>query len=274
MIDELPHLQTSFVFGDAFGIDIQNPDKHSLELIQNTALALRSWRKGPFRIGELFIDSEWKSFIKYDLLRPHFNLNGKTVADIGCNNGYYLFRMLEDEPKKLTGFDPTALFWCQFDFINHFVKSDISYELLGVEDLGSYGEKFDVIFCLGVLYHRSDPLGCLKSLCGALEKNGELFLDTFMIDGDENIALYPKESYSKISNVHFIPTISTLQNWCGRAGFKDFELLAIKPTDTNEQRRTEWILGESLEDFLDPNDSSKTVEGYPAPKRVYVKVKR
>jgi len=27
----------------------------------------------------------------------------------------------------------------------------------------------------------------------------------------------------------------------------------------------------SLDDFRDPNDFNKTVEGYPAPKRVYVK---
>ncbi|VEB58220.1 tRNA (5-methoxyuridine) 34 synthase [Salmonella enterica subsp. enterica] len=38
-------------------------------------------------------------------------------------------------------------------------------------------------------------------------------------------------------------------------------------TTTEEQRRTEWMVTESLADFLDPNDRSKTVEGYPAPQR-------
>ena len=42
-------------------------------------------------------------------------------------------------------------------------------------------------------------------------------------------------------------------------------------TELNEQRKTEWIDTQSLEDFLDPNDPQKTVEGYPAPKRVYIK---
>ncbi|MDR2636039.1 MAG: tRNA 5-methoxyuridine(34)/uridine 5-oxyacetic acid(34) synthase CmoB [Campylobacteraceae bacterium] len=273
MIDELPSFETSMTFGDTFTVDIKNISKADEQQIKDAALSLRSWRKGPFQIGNLFIDTEWKSFIKYNLLRPHFNLSGKKAADIGCNNGYYLFKMLEDSPKKLVGFDPTPLFWCQFDFINRLAKTDIVYELLGVEDLADYGEKFDVIFCLGVLYHRSDPIECLKSLKSALEKNGELFLDTFMIDGDEDIVLSPKKSYSKISNVYFIPTVNALKNWCERAGFKEFELLAVKPTDTNEQRKTEWILGQSLEDFLDPKDNSKTIEGYPAPKRAYVKVK-
>ncbi|MDR0666766.1 MAG: tRNA 5-methoxyuridine(34)/uridine 5-oxyacetic acid(34) synthase CmoB, partial [Campylobacteraceae bacterium] len=262
------------VFNDTFTLSLPDISSQNADMIKNCALALRSWRKGPFQVGNLFIDAEWKSFMKYNILRPHFNLKDKKVADIGCNNGYYLFKMLEYKPKKLVGFDPTPLFWCQFDFINHFAKTDIIYELLGVEDLTDYGEKFDVIFCLGVLYHRSDPIGCLKSLFNGLTKEGELFLDTFMIDSGGDMVLCPKNSYSKISNVYFIPTVGALKNWCERAGFKSFEALEIKPTDANEQRKTEWILGQSLEDFLDPDDNSKTIEGYPAPKRVYVKIKK
>jgi len=240
--------------------------------IYETAKFLMPWRKGPFLIGETYIDSEWQSNIKYNLLRPYFNLKDKRVADIGCNNGYYMFRMLEDEPKKLVGFDPAPLYKTQFDFINHFIKSDIVYELLGVEHLAFYEEKFDTIFCLGVLYHRSDPVAMLKQLYKGLDKTGEVILDTFYIEGDEEMALCPESSYSKIPNVYFVPTINTLKNWCFRAGFNEFEVLHISVTQANEQRKTEWIEGQSLEDFLDPEDTTKTVEGYPAPARVYVKL--
>jgi len=240
--------------------------------IYDIAKKLMPWRKGPFQIGELFIDTEWKSYIKYNLLRPHFNLKGKRVADVGCNNGYYMFRMQEDDPKLLVGFDPSPLYKTQFDFINRFVKSDIVYELLGVEHLEFYEEKFDTIFCLGVLYHRSDPVAMLKSLYRGLDKQGEVILDTFYIDGEEEMALCPKSSYSKIPNIYFVPTISALKNWCLRAGFISFEVLETSVTDAQEQRKTEWIEGQSLEDFLDPKDNSKTIEGYPAPQRVYVKL--
>jgi len=242
------------------------------EKIRSVAKELMPWRKGPFQIGETFIDAEWKSYIKYNLLRPHFDLKGKKVADIGCNNGYYMFRMQEDEPALLVGFDPSPLYKTQFDFINHFVKSEIVYELLGVEHLEFYDEKFDTIFCLGVLYHRSDPVAMLKSLYKGLEKKGEVILDTFYIDGDEEMALCPESSYSKIPNIYFVPTIKALKNWCMRAGFTAFELLETSVTDAGEQRKTEWIEGQSLEDFLDENDKSKTVEGYPAPQRVYVRL--
>ena len=243
-------------------------EKHVYEV----AKMMMPWRKGPFEVCGTFIDTEWKSNIKYNLLRKHFNLKDKKVADIGCNNGYYLFRMQEDAPKFLVGFDPSALYKTQFDFINHFVKSDIVYELLGVEHLEFYEEKFDVIFCLGVLYHRSDPVAMLKSLFKGLENGGEVILDTFYIEGEGEMCLCPESSYSKIPNIYFVPTIGALKNWCNRAGFEGFEVLETSVTDANEQRKTSWIEGQSLEDFLDPNDSSKTVEGYPAPARVYVKL--
>ncbi len=78
--------------------------------IKDIAKTMMPWRKGPFEIFGTFIDTEWQSNIKYNLLRKHFNLKDKRVADIGCNNGYYLFRMQEDKPKSLVGFDPSPLY--------------------------------------------------------------------------------------------------------------------------------------------------------------------
>ncbi|MEV9498824.1 tRNA 5-methoxyuridine(34)/uridine 5-oxyacetic acid(34) synthase CmoB [Aliarcobacter butzleri] len=262
-------------YGDWFSIGNRaDLGDEEYEIIVQTAKKLIPWRKGPFKIFDLEIDSEWQSNIKYNLIRPYFNLKDKVVADIGCNNGYYMFRMLEDKPKRLIGFDPSPLTLHQFEFINHFVKSDIVYEMLGVEHLEFYNHKFDFIFMLGVLYHRPDPVGTLKSLARGLNSKGEILIDTFMIDGDDEICLTPNKRYSKIPNIYFIPTIPALKNWLERAGFENIEVLATTITTSQEQRKTPWSFDESLEDFLDPTDSSKTVEGYPAPKRVYVKARK
>ena len=262
-------------YGDWFSIGNRaDLSDEEYEIIVQTAKKLIPWRKGPFKIFDLEIDSEWQSNIKYNLIRPYFNLKDKVVADIGCNNGYYMFRMLEDKPKRLIGFDPSPLTLHQFEFVNHFVKSDIVYEMLGVEHLEFYNHKFDFIFMLGVLYHRPDPVGTLKSLARGLNSKGEILIDTFMIDGEEEICLTPNKRYSKIPNIYFIPTIPALKNWLERAGFENIEVLATTVTTSEEQRKTPWSFDESLEDFLDPTDSSKTVEGYPAPKRVYVKARK
>jgi len=257
--------------GNIVDIQIAGLSEEGAIQIKESALLMKPWRKGPFKINDLFIDSEWQSQIKYNLLEPHFNLQDKIVGDIGCNNGYYLFRMLSQKPKKLIGFDPSAIYYSQFMFLDHFIKSGIVYELLGVEHVAYYEHKFDTLFCLGVLYHRSDPVAMLKSLFKGLNKGGELILDTFMIDGEEEMCLTPRDRYSKIPNIYFVPTVSALKNWCLRAGFESVEVLEIMKTDLNEQRKTEWINTQSLEDFLDPDDPEKTVEGYPAPKRVYIK---
>jgi len=262
-------------YGDWFTVGKkENLTQQEFDLIEETAKKLIPWRKGPFNLFGLEIDSEWQSNIKYNLIRPHFNLKNKVVADIGCNNGYYMFRMLEDKPKKLIGFDPSPLTLHQFEFVNHFVKSDIIYEMLGVEHLEYYNHKFDFIFMLGVLYHRPDPVGTLKSLARGLNSKGEILIDTFMIDGDEELCLTPNKRYSKIPNIYFIPTIPALENWLSRAGFENIEVIATTTTTNEEQRKTDWSFDQSLEDFLDPNDNTKTIEGYPAPKRVYMKARK
>ncbi len=274
-IKNLPHYDNVEVgLGDKVTVNISSLSDSEATQIKETALLMKPWRKGPFQINNLFIDSEWQSQIKYNLLEPHFNLKDKIVGDIGCNNGYYLFRMLSHEPTKLIGFDPSAIYYSQFQFINHFIHSNIVYELLGVEHVEFYEHKFDVLFCLGVLYHRSDPVAMLKSLFKGLNKGGELILDTFMIDGEDEMCLTPKDRYSKIPNIYFVPTVNALINWCTRAGFESVEVLETMVTEPNEQRKTEWIDTQSLEDFLDPNDPTKTVEGYPAPKRVYIKARK
>ncbi|MDD5161145.1 MAG: tRNA 5-methoxyuridine(34)/uridine 5-oxyacetic acid(34) synthase CmoB [Sulfuricurvum sp.] len=271
-LNQLPLINTTVDLGNT--VSLKTDAVVDMLELERVARLMMPWRKGPFDLFGLFIDTEWRSDLKYNFLRPHFNLQGKKVADIGCNNGYYMFRFLEDSPAKVVGFDPSALFKSQFDLINHYVKSDIVYELLGVEHLPLYEEKFDVIFCLGVLYHRSDPISMLKTLTQGLEKGGEVYLDTFIIDGDEPVALCPSESYSKITNVYFVPTLKALENWCMRAGFTSFEVLGTVLTTSDEQRKTDWIESQSLEDFLDPADSTKTVEGYPAPKRGYIRIKK
>lgn len=268
---KLSQCDTKCEINDIIKINGNVTSKFQNDILQ-TAKMLKPWRKGPFEIFDTFIDSEWQSFIKFNILKPFLNIDEKVVADIGCNNGYYLFRMLEMKAKKLVGFDPSIRTYLQFLFINKFVKSDIQFELLGVEHLPFYEHKFDTILCLGVIYHRSDPVKMLKDLKMSLNSGGEVFLDTMYLEDDGEFALVPKNTYSKMSNVHFIPTIKALQNWCEKAKFKEFEILATKDTDLSEQRKTEWIDGESLGDFLDPKDNTKTIEGYPAPKRVYVRV--
>ena len=65
----------------------------------------------------------------------------------------------------------------------------------------------------------------------------------------------------------FLPSVKMLAGWLDRLGFKDIKIADINKTSTDEQRATDWMTFHSLKNYLDPEDSSKTVEGYPAPLR-------
>lgn len=255
---------------DIISIDSTSISSNQKEQIFSLLNALKPWRKGPFNIFNKEVQSEWDSSIKFNLIKPYLNIKDKVVADIGCNNGYYMFRMLPFAPREIVGFEPSAFCKMQFDFLNHFIKSEIHFELLGIEDLAHYDKKFDFIICLGVLYHRTNPIDCLKILRNALNKNGEIIIDSIILDSPHELVLSPL-SYAKMKNVYFIPSIKALTNWLIRAGFKNIEVVATKKTDFSEQRKTEWIHGESLESFLDSKDTTKTIEGYDAPIRAYIK---
>lgn len=243
--------------------------------IYELAKALSPWRKGPFRIDNFTIESEWNSYVKFNILAPHINVEGKNVLDIGANNCYYSFKLLPFKPKSIIAIDPWPIFYLQFLFLNKFILGDtIDFRLIGMEDMANEGIKADTAFCLGVLYHRSDPIAALKEIKAALNDDGELIIDNIVLLKEGYYALCPPISYAKMSNAYFIPTIDTMRGWLLRAGFVDIELIGIKKTDFSEQRKTEWIGGLSLEGFLDPNDNDKTIEGFDAPVRAYFKCKK
>ncbi|WP_010604053.1 tRNA 5-methoxyuridine(34)/uridine 5-oxyacetic acid(34) synthase CmoB [Pseudoalteromonas maricaloris] len=226
------------------------------------------WRKGPFHLHGVHIDTEWRSDWKWDRLLPHISdLHGRNVLDIGCGSGYHLWRMRGEGAELVVGIDPSDLFLCQFQTIKHF-NPDPNVHLLplGVEQLPEL-KAFDTVFSMGVLYHRRSPIDFLAQLKSQLRKDGELVLETLVIEGDVNTVLVPTDRYAKMRNVWFIPSCDALTLWLERVGFKDIKVVNKDVTSLDEQRQTPWMETESLADFLDPNDTSKTIEGYPAPLR-------
>ena len=227
------------------------------------------WRKGPFHLYGINIDTEWRSDWKWERLIPHINnLAGKTVLDVGCNSGYHLWRMVGAGAKLAVGIDPMALYLCQFEAIRKLLGNDQRAHLLplGIEELPKLNA-FDTVFSMGVLYHRRSPLDHLFQLKDQLVDGGQLVLETLVIDGDLHKALMPGECYAQMRNVYFIPSVPTMINWLHKCGFSDVKMVDKSVTSLDEQRKTEWMTSDSLADFLDPNDSSKTIEGYPAPMR-------
>ncbi|MBS0847062.1 tRNA 5-methoxyuridine(34)/uridine 5-oxyacetic acid(34) synthase CmoB [Citrobacter sp. JGM124] len=230
---------------------------------------LMPWRKGPFSLYGVNIDTEWRSDLKWDRLLPHISsLEGRTILDVGCGSGYHLWRMIGAGAHFAVGIDPMQLFLCQFEAVRKLLGNDQRAHLLplGIEQLPELNA-FDTVFSMGVLYHRRSPLDHLWQLKNQLVPEGELVLETLVVEGDENTVLVPGERYAQMRNVYFIPSALGLKNWLEKCGFVDVRIVDSCRTTSEEQRRTSWLTTESLADFLDPYDSSKTIEGYPAPLR-------
>ncbi|MCO6553544.1 MAG: tRNA 5-methoxyuridine(34)/uridine 5-oxyacetic acid(34) synthase CmoB [Gilliamella sp.] len=227
------------------------------------------WRKGPFHLYGIDIDTEWRSDWKWERLINHIDcLEDKIVLDVGCNSGYHLWRMIGAGAKLAVGIDPMALYLCQFEAIRKLLGNDQRAHLLplGIEHLPKLNA-FDTVFSMGVLYHRRSPLDHLFQLKDQLVEGGQLVLETLVIDGELHQALMPGDRYAQMRNVYFIPSTPTMINWLEKCGYSDVRMVDISLTNFDEQRKTEWMTSDSLANFLDPDDSTKTIEGYPAPMR-------
>lgn len=240
------------------------------QLLMQQLQQLHPWRKGPYEIHGVHIDSEWRSDWKWQRLQGVIGrLQGRRVLDVGCGNGYHCWRMIGAGADLVIGIDPTQLFLAQFLAVRHFLGAHWPVYLLplGIEQVPQKLHAFDTLFSMGVLYHRRSPVDHLLELHGCLRCGGELILETLVIDGAEGTILVPAGRYAKMRNVWFIPSPKTLVGWLKRCGFRDVRIIDVNTTSTEEQRATEWMRFESLADYLHPADPSRTLEGYPAPKR-------
>lgn len=269
-LQRLPQVNTNtFSFGDTVSIGKTNDisedrAKHLRSILQN----YMPWRKGPFDLFGIDIDTEWRSDFKWQRIKDHLpDLTDKLVLDVGCGSGYHLFRMHQAGAKQVIGVDPTTLFFYQFlIFKTYLTDLNIHFLPVPLEPLPKT-ESFDVVFCMGVLYHRQDPLNFLKSLKNQLVKGGQLVIETLIIEGDVNSVLMPTDRYAQMRNVYFIPSAQMLEVWLHKVGFKNVHMIEQNYTSLKEQRATEWMPNHSLADFLHPDDLALTIEGYQAPLR-------
>ncbi len=231
--------------------------------------ALHPWRKGPFEVFGIYINTEWRSDLKWARLKDDIRpLKGKLVLDVGCGNGYHCFRMAGEGARAVVGVDPFQLFVCQFEALNKYIQTDRARVLpLGIEDMPDDAECFDTIFSMGVLYHRKDAEEHVRKLKGLLKKGGELVLETLILESDEEEVFQPEGRYAKMRNVWNIPSPEKMVKWLRQAGLSNCRMIDATRTTFEEQRPTEWMVWESLPDFLDKDNPEVTIEGYQGPVR-------
>ena len=267
-IDALPELLVERVsFGDRVTVS-GHADNAERQVLETSLRQLHPWRKGPFELFGIYIDTEWRSDWKWRRLVPHLApLTGCRVLDVGCGNGYFGWRALEAGASTVVGVDPTLLFFMQHLAISRYLQNlenwllPIKFEELPVA-------QFDLVLSMGVIYHRREPAAHVADLMRCCQPGGQVVVESLVVEGSENLS--PPERYARMRNVHLLPTPKQLAEWLTQAGCRNTAIVDVTPTSLAEQRSTDWMHFESLAQALNPDDHALTVEGLPAPVRAIV----
>ena len=228
-------------------------DQH--ERLLGLCKAFKPWRKGPFSLFGIDIDSEWDSALKWRRVVPRISPRWQAA---GCwtwaaATATTCFAWRRNIPRLSWEWNPYLRYFAQYLLLQRYIAAPRLHSLpVGLEQLDRISGWFDTVFCMGILYHRRAPLDTLAQLKELLAPGGELVLETLILEGDEDLCLCPKNRYAAMRNVFFIPTVACLAGWLERCGFSTIRCVDTTATTTAEQRKTDWIDSASLDRFLDP----------------------
>jgi tRNA (mo5U34)-methyltransferase len=124
--------------------------------------------------------------VKWRQIEPYIaaDLTGWRALDIGCNAGFYSFELAR-RGAQVTALDIDAHYlaqarWAAREFG---LKDRIEFREGSIYQLAGAGEKFDLVWFLGVLYHLRHPLLALDILRGITAR--QMVFQTLTMPGEE-----------------------------------------------------------------------------------------
>ncbi|MEE9335984.1 MAG: tRNA 5-methoxyuridine(34)/uridine 5-oxyacetic acid(34) synthase CmoB [Granulosicoccaceae bacterium] len=253
---------------DHWFINLPNLSKEHTTQLESALKDLMPWRKGPFKLGPITIDTEWRSNWKWNRLIEHIApLAGRDVLDVGCGNGYHLWRMHEAGAQLVLGIEPSPLFNCQFNAIQRYANIPSVIMLPLTFEQFPASQVFDSVFSMGVLYHRRAPAEHLQELRDALKPGGEIILETLIAPGEDDSEIQIEDRYANMRNLYQLPSVLRVARWMEEASFSNIRCISVDVTSPFEQRTTQWMPYHSLSNALDPDNKLLTIEGLPRPRR-------
>lgn len=158
----------------------------------------------------LFSVKRAKSFA--DHLINNYKFAGKKILEIGASYGAGLYRLKDEDCKKLVG----------YDYDKEFLKKGREYTGLdlrygGVDEALIHKDKYDLVILRHVFEHFLKPGRELGSLSELLEEDGMLFIE---VPGVFNVRFWYDDLLEYFDFFHpYSYTLSTLKNEMSKSGY-------------------------------------------------------
>lgn len=158
------------------------------------------------------------------------DLTGKSVLDVGINNGGASFLAERRGASRIVGVDIMDENFFGFRDIKNLLDSKVEYVRADVYTMSNIiKEKFDIVIFFGVLYHLRHPLLALDQLRELT--SGILLLETAIDDynlkelsNQSLLRFYRKDELGNDGTNWFAPTSTALADMCCSAGFNPLEI--------------------------------------------------
>ncbi len=134
------------------------------------------------RLGEgVYTPGPMDSEEKLRLIQLPEDLRGKSVLDVGCNEGFFAFEAERRGAAYVLAVDSDARARKKFHVVKRLLKSNVEFLFLDVADLDvrKIGQ-FDVTLFLSVFHHLKDPFSALDRVAAV---TGEMAIMEFLVAG-------------------------------------------------------------------------------------------
>lgn len=136
-------------------------------------------------VPQHFIGGDFPRF-KWEQIAPHIpqDLSGWRVLDVGCNAGFYSFELARRGASVLAvDVEPHYLKQARWAARLFGLQDRVEFREVGVYDIGTWQETFDLVWFMGVLYHLRYPLLALDLLAARTRKL--MVFQTLTMPGNE-----------------------------------------------------------------------------------------
>lgn len=184
--------------------------------------------------GETGNAEQWK----LEKMQLPVSLEGKSVLDIGCNEGFFSFEAERRGANRVVAIDKSSEARTKFELIRKIRGSNVEFRAVDLHSLSASRDgKFEIVLFLSVFHHLRYPFEALDKVAELTEDFAFLeFVEAVSNTNPELSALVRK--MSKKGHLHMLPTRNFTLEIVERAGFERVEVIGThRAHELNESRK-------------------------------------